>query len=100
MRLSRIVVLLFAVSALASCSKKEDMTPVQPGETVTYKDLAYRFSFKAPKSWVVESSPGRNTTYYSSAATETRFQKFTEGDFGARVGMGVVEHGSKEKAAE
>lgn len=101
MRLSRIVVLLFAVSMLASCGKKqEDMTPVQPGETVTYKDLAYRFSFKAPKSWVVESVPGRNTTYYSSAATETRFQKFTEGDYGARVGMGVLEHATKEKAAE
>lgn len=75
------------------------MTPVQPGETVAYKDLVYRFSFKAPKSWVVESVPGRNTTYYSTAATETRFQKFTEGDYGARVGVGVAEHSTKEKEA-
>jgi hypothetical protein len=93
--------ILVSLIALASCGKKEeDMTPVQPGETVTYKDLVYRFSFKAPKSWVVESVPGRNTIYYSSPATETRFQKFTEGDFGARAGVGVIEHSSKEKAAE
>ena len=93
-------VLFSVLFILASCAKKEeDMTPVQPGETVTYKDLVYRFSFKAPKSWVVESVPGRRTTYYSSAATETRFQKFTEGDYGARVEVGVVEHATKEKAA-
>jgi hypothetical protein len=84
-----------------SCSKKEeDMTPVQPGETVIYQDMAYRFSFKAPKSWVVESTPGKTTTYYSSPATETRFQKFTEGDYGARVGAGVLEKSTKEGAAE
>jgi hypothetical protein len=93
--------LFVSLLSLASCAKKEeDMTPVQPGETVAYKDLVYRFSFKAPKSWVVESVPGRNTIYYSTAATETRFQKFTEGDYGARVGVGVIEHETKEKAAD
>jgi hypothetical protein len=97
LKLSRYVVLLAAVSLLASCSKKEDMTPVQPGETVAYKDMAYHFSFKAPKSWVVESVPGNNTAYYSSAATETRFQKFNEGDYGARIMMGVDTNSSKEK---
>ncbi len=86
--------------ALASCSKKqEDMTPVQPGEMVTYKDLVYRFSFKAPKAWVAESVPGTKTTYYSSPSTETRFQKFTEGDFGARIEVGAKEHSSKEMEA-
>lgn len=100
-KLSLPLFLFVSLIALASCSKKqEDMTPVQPGESVTYKDLVYRFSFKAPKAWVVESVPGRNTTYYSSSATETRFQKFTEGDYGARVGVAVVEHMTKEKAAE
>ncbi len=95
------LLILFSLVTLASCGKKqEDMTPVQPGETVTYKDLIYRFSFKAPKSWVVESVPGRNTMYFSTPAAETRFQKFTEGDLGARVGAGAAEHSTKEKAAE
>src|SRR5438309_4216617 len=97
--LSRYVVLLAAVSLLASCSKKEDMTPVQPGETVAYKDMVYHFSFKAPKSWAVESSPGVNTAYYSSAATETRFQTFKEGDYGARIVVGIDTNSSKEKEA-
>ena len=35
------------------------MTPVQPGEMATYKDLVYRFSFKAPKAWTVESVRAR-----------------------------------------
>ncbi len=100
-RLPHYLMIVFSLAVLASCGRKdEDMTPVQPGETVTYKDLVYRFSMKAPKSWVVESVPGRNTTYYSSAATETRFQKFTEGDYGARVGVAAVEHMTKEKAAQ
>jgi hypothetical protein len=100
-KLSLPFVLFGVLFVLAGCAKKEeDMTPVQPGETVTYKDLVYRFSFKAPKSWVVESVPGNRTTYFSSAATETRFQKFTEGDYGARVEVGVVEHETKEKAAD
>ncbi len=93
---------LFTISllALASCSKKEeDMTPVQPGEMVTYKDLVYRFSFKAPKLWSVESVPGTKTTYYSSPSTETRFQKFTEGDLGARIEVGAKEHSTKEMEA-
>src|SRR5438067_2188079 len=92
---------LVALFVITGCGKKEeDMTPIQPGETVTYKDLVYRFSFKAPKSWAAESVPGRQTFYYSTPATETRFQKFTEGDYGARVGVGVIEHSTKEKAAE
>ena len=94
--------ILFALGILlfASCSKKEeDMTPVQPGETVTYKDLVYRFSFKAPKDWVAESTPGQKTSYYSSASTETRFQNFTEGDYGARIEVGAIEHSTKEKEA-
>ncbi len=92
--------LVLAVAMLASCSKKtEDMTPVQPGEMVTYKDLVYRFSFKAPKAWAAESVPGTKTTYYSSPSTETRFQKFTEGDYGARIEVGAMEHSSMEKEA-
>jgi hypothetical protein len=92
--------LVFALAILASCSKKEeDMTPVQPGEMATYKDLVYRFSFKAPKAWVAESVPGTKTTYYSSPSTETRFQKFTEGDFGARIEVGAKEHSTKEMEA-
>ena len=92
--------LLLVVVLVAGCGKKqEDMSPVQPGETVTYKDLVFRFSMKAPKAWVAESVPGKNTFYYSTAATETRFQKFTEGDYGARIGVGVVEHSTKEDAA-
>ena len=93
-----LVVLLMA--ALASCSKKEEnMTPVQPGEMVTYTDLVFHFSFKAPKTWAVESVPGSRTTYYSSPSTETRFQNFTEGDMGARIEVGATEHSTKEKAA-
>lgn len=75
------------------------MTPVQPGEMVTYKDLVFHFSFKAPKTWSAESTPGNKTTYYSTPSTETRFQNFTEGDMGARIEVGVIEHSSKEKAA-
>jgi hypothetical protein len=89
-----------ALIAIASCSKKEeDMTPVQPGEMVTYKDLVYRFSYKAPKAWAVESVPGKKTSYYSSPSTETRFQNFSEGDFGARIEVGAMEHSTKEKEA-
>ncbi len=75
------------------------MTPLQPGEMATYKDLVYRFTFKAPKTWAVESVPGTKTTYYSSPSTETRFQNFTEGDFGARIEVGAMEHSTKEKEA-
>ena len=91
---------VLAVATFTGCGKKEeDMTPVQPGEAVTYKDLVLRFSMKAPKAWFVESVPGRATTYFSTAAAETRFQKFNEGDMGARVGIGATEHSTKEKAA-
>lgn len=72
---------------------------MQPGEMVTYKDLVFHFSFKAPKTWAVESTPGSKTTYYSSPSTETRFQNFTEGDMGARIEVGAMEHITKEKAA-
>lgn len=76
------------------------MTPVQPGETVTYKDMVYKFSFKAPKDWTVESQPGRRTTYYTSQGAITRFTKFTEGEYGARIEVGAEEKISKETAAE
>jgi hypothetical protein len=76
------------------------MTPVNPGETRTYKDNVVNFSFKAPKAWVVEPVPSKSTFAYSTAAAETRFQKFTEGDYGARVGVGVVEGQTKEQAAD
>jgi hypothetical protein len=100
-KLSLSLLSLLAVLAIASCKKNdEDMTPVQPGETVTYKDLIYRFSFKAPKAWAAESVPGKQTFYYSTPASQTRFQKFTEGDYGARVGVGASEHSTKEIAAE
>lgn len=90
-----------SLALLSSCSKQsEDMTPVQPGETVTYKDLVYKFSFKAPKSWVAESQPGKKTSYYSSQAAIVRFQKFTEGEFGAKIEVGGEEHKTKEAALE
>ncbi len=93
-----IALMAFAFVA-SSCGKKsEDMTPVKAGETVAYKDMVLKFGFKAPKNWVAESIPGKHTGYYSTAATETRFQKFTEGDFGARVEVGSAEHTSKEMA--
>ncbi|HEY3873863.1 MAG TPA: hypothetical protein VGM92_00170 [Candidatus Kapabacteria bacterium] len=98
--LSSFLLIFVCAVLVASCAKKEeDMTPVQPGEMVTYKDLVYRFSFKAPKDWVVESTPGQKTTYYSTASTETRFQNFTEGDYGARIEAGALEHSTKEKEA-
>ncbi len=94
------LLLIVTSTLLVSCGKKEeDMTPVQPGEMVTYKDLVYRFSFKAPKNWVAESVPGQKTTYYSTPSTETRFQNFTEGDYGARIEVGAKEHASKEAEA-
>ncbi len=94
------LVSLALIAIIAGCGKKEeDMSPVQPGEMVTYKDLVYRFSFKAPKAWAAESVPGEHTFYYSTPSTETRFQKFTEGDYGARIGVGAMEHSTKEKVA-
>lgn len=95
---------IFALTLLflaASCGKKsEDMTPVQPGETVTYKDQVYKFSFKAPKAWVAESTPGQKTAYYSTQGAETRFSKFTEGDYGAKIEVGAAEGKTKEQAME
>src|SRR5688572_2135987 len=92
---------LLSVLLLVSCGKEaEDMTPVQPGETETYKDLVFKFSFKAPKSWVVESQPGKRTSYYSSQAAIVRFQKFTEGEYGAKIEVGGEEHMSKEMALD
>ncbi len=95
------LILVLAIAVLAGCAKKEDMTPVQPGEMVTYTDLALHFSFKAPKSWMAESTPGDQTTYYSTPSTETRFQNLNsnEGDLGARVQVGAKEHSTKEAAA-
>lgn len=91
---------VFTLAVLSSCAKDEDMTPVQPGETVTYKDMVFKFSFKAPKAWSVESQPGRRTTYYTSQGAITRFSKFTEGDYGARIEVGAEENTTKEIAAD
>lgn len=100
-RVTSLILIAVAVGALSSCGKKEeDMTPVNPGETRAYKDNVLNFSFKAPKAWVVEPVPGKSTFAYSSAATETRFQKFTEGDYGARVGVGAIEGSTKEQAVD
>lgn len=93
--------ILSAFIIVAGCGKKsEDMAPVQPGETEIFKDQVYKFSYKAPKTWVAESTPGRQTSYYSSQGAEVRFQKFTEGDYGAKIEVGIKEGMSKEKAVE
>lgn len=76
------------------------MSAVQPGETVVFRDQVFKFSFKAPKSWVAESVPGATTAYYSTQASEVRFQKFTEGDFGAKIEAGVRDGYTKEQAIE
>src|SRR5690349_14572183 len=92
-----VAVLCIALTIAAGCGKKsEDMTPVQPGETVTFRDMVYKFSFKAPKSWVAESQPGKQTSYFSTQGAETRFQKQTEGDYGAMIEVGSEEHKTKE----
>ena len=98
-KFSLLAVLLLAIS-ISSCSRDEDMTPVQPGKTVTYRDMVYNFSFKAPEAWVVESQPGKRTTYYTTQGAGTRFTKFTEGDYGARIEVGSEENTSKETAAD
>ncbi len=93
--------LLALALLVASCGKKtEDMAPVQPGETITFKDQVYKFSFKAPKAWVAESTPGKSTSYFSTQGSEVRFQKFTEGEFGAKVEVGVKDGMTKEAAVE
>ena len=93
--------ILSALVVVAGCGKKsEDMAPVQPGETEIFKDQVYKFSYKAPKTWVAESTPGRQTAYFSSQGAEVRFQKFTEGDYGAKIEVGIKEGMSKEKAVE
>lgn len=100
-RISLAALFLFAAAlTLSSCSRDEDMTPVQPGETVTYKDMVYKFSFKAPKAWVAESQPGKKTTYYTTQGAGTRFSKFTEGDYGARIEVGSEENTTPETVAE
>lgn len=97
----RIYIIALASFSLASCGKKsEDMTPVQPGETVVFKDQVFKFSFKSPKSWVAESVPGDKTAYYSSQGSEVRFQKFTEGDYGAKIEVGARTEYTKEQAIE
>jgi hypothetical protein len=92
---------------LSGCGKKtEDMTPVQPGQTVTFRDQVYKFSFKAPtKPWVAESVPGTATSYYSSQDAEGRFQKIyggksPEGEMGAKIEVGVLKGITKEQALE
>jgi hypothetical protein len=97
----RINIIILAGLFLASCGKKsEDMSPVQPGETVVFKDQVFKFSFKAPKSWVAESVPGAHTAYYSTQGSEVRFQKFTEGEYGAKIEVGAQDGSSKEQGIE
>ncbi len=101
MKASRLFLFVALAFLAASCGKKtEDMAPVQPGETVVFKDQVYKFSFKAPKTWVAESTPGNRTGYFSSQGAEVRFQKFTEGEYGAKIEVGVKEGETMEKAAE
>jgi hypothetical protein len=92
------VIVLLALLYVGCGSKEEDMTPVQPGETEIFKDQVYKFSFKAPKNWVAESTPGVRTAYYSSQAAETRFQKFTEGEFGGKIEVGAKEGSTTDMA--
>ena len=73
---------------------------MQPGETVTYKDDARKFSFKAPKAWVAESQPGVRTTYYSTSGAKSRFTTFSEGDLGARIEVGVDSGKTAQAEAE
>ena len=94
------IIALIAFFAVGCGHKSEDMTPVQPGETTVFKDQVYKFSFKAPKAWVAESVPGATTAYYSSQGSEVRFQKFTEGDYGAKIEVGVRDGYMKEQAIE
>ncbi len=97
----RIYIIILAGIFFAACGKKsEDMSPVQPGETVVFKDQVFKFSFKAPKSWVVESVPGAHTAYYSVQGAEVRFQKFTEGDFGAKIEVGSQDGSTKEQGVD
>ncbi|MBS1903753.1 MAG: hypothetical protein JSS75_08630 [Bacteroidetes bacterium] len=99
--MKRFLILSLLAFVVASCGKKsEDMTPVQPGETVTFRDQVYKFTFKAPKAWVAESTPGQRTSYFSSQESEIRFQKFTEGAFGAMVEVGVKDGMTKEAAID
>jgi hypothetical protein len=96
---NKYILLIAALFVIVSCGKQaEDMTPVQPGETEVFKDQVYKFSFKAPKNWVVESSPGLRTIYYSTQASQTRFQKFTEGDMGAKIEVGVKSPSTTEQS--
>lgn len=100
-RLTLALLIVVTIGLIGGCAKKEeDMTPVNPGETRTYKDNVVNFSFKAPKAWVVEPVPSKSTFAYSTAAAETRFQKFTEGDYGARVGVGAIDGQTKEMALD
>jgi hypothetical protein len=90
-----------AVIFFAGCgSKSEDMSPVKPGETVTFRDQVFKFTFKAPKAWVAESVPGVQTAYYSTQGSEVRFQKFTEGDYGGKIEVGARDGYTKEQWIE
>ena len=103
MKFNSISIYIIALAAilLTSCGKKsEDMSAVKVDSTTVFRDQVYKFSFKAPKSWVVESVPGATTAYYSTQASEVRFQKFTEGDYGAKIEVGVREGVTKEQEVE
>ncbi len=108
MKQSTISIYIIALAAFTfiSCGKKsEDMTPVQPGETIRFQDQAYKFSYKAPKAWAAESVPSTATSYYSDKASEVRFQKIyggktPEGEMGAKIEVGVLDGPTKEQAIE
>src|SRR3981081_1748744 len=96
-----IYIIALATVLLSSCGKKsEDMSPVRVDSMTVFRDQVYKFSFKAPKSWVVESVPGATTAYYSTQGSEVRFQKFTEGEYGGKIEVGVRNGYTKEQAIE
>jgi hypothetical protein len=94
------LMMFLAVSFISCGSKEEDMTPVQPGETEVFKDQVYMFSFKAPKNWVAESTPGDRTSYYSSQAAEIAFQKVSEGGYEGELGAKIEAGAKKGTTAE
>ena len=98
---NRIYIIALIGIFISGCGKKsEDMALVQAGETTVFKDQVFKFSFKAPKSWVAESVPGAHTAYYSTQGSEVRFQKFSEGDYGAKIEVGAQDGSTKEQGVE
>jgi hypothetical protein len=101
-----IYIIALAAILISSCGKKsEDMSPVRMDSTIVFQDQVYKFSFRAPKSWAVESVPSTATSYYSSQGAEVRFQKIyggknPEGEMGAKIEVGVLKGITKEQAIE